>query len=104
MILRRSNLFLFLLAVNTALLFLLFVHAGYRQRADAAVLREKAEMVRTLGITDICLFTEASYTRHLSQADIHTPFQDLPMSLEHFPSGALVMPPPALRKLNAKRD
>ncbi len=104
MILRRSNLFLFFLAVNTALLFLLFVHAGYRQRADATVLRQKTEMVRTLGLTDICLFTEASYTRHLSQADIHTPFQDLPMSLEHFPSGALVMPPPALRKLHEKRD
>ena len=104
MILRRSNLFLFFLAVNIALLFLLFVHAGYRQRADAAVLRQKTEMVRTLGLTDICLFTEASYTRHLSQTDIHTPFQDLPMSLEHFPSGALVTPPPTLRKLNEKRD
>ncbi len=104
MALRRSNLFLFFLMVNTALLFLLFVHAGYRQRVDGTVLRQKTEMVRTLGLTDICLFTEASYTRHLSQADIHTPFQDLPTSLEHFPSGALVMPPSALRKLNEKRD
>lgn len=104
MIFRRSNLFLFFLAVNAALLLLLFIHAGYRQRADATDLRRKTEMVRTLGLADICLFTEASYTRHLSQADIHTPFQDLPMSLEHFPSGAIVMPPPALRKLNAKRD
>lgn len=104
MILRRSNFFLVFLAVNIALLFLLFVHAGYRQRADATVLRQRTEMVRTLGITDFCLFTEASYTRHLSQADIHTAFQDLPMSLEHFPSGALAVPPPALRKLNEKRD
>ncbi|MDP1990003.1 MAG: hypothetical protein Q8K00_03190 [Syntrophales bacterium] len=102
--LRRSNLFLFFLAVNIALLFLMFAHAGYRQKADAVILRQKTEMVRTLGLTDICLFTEASYIRHLSQADIHTPFQDLPMSLEHFPSGALVMPPPTFRKLNEKRD
>jgi hypothetical protein len=103
MILRKSNLFLFFLVGNIALLFLLFVHAGYRQKADATVLRQKTEMVRALGLTDICLFTEASYTRHLSQADIHTPFQDSPVSLEHFPSGALAMPPPTLRKLNEKR-
>ncbi|MBE0559000.1 MAG: hypothetical protein IH628_17365 [Proteobacteria bacterium] len=102
--LRRSNLFLFFLAVNIALLFLLFVHAGYRQRADATVLRQKTEMVRTLGLSDICLFTEASYTRHPSQSGIHTPFQDSPMSLEHFPSGAIVMPPPTFRKLNEKRN
>jgi hypothetical protein len=104
MTLRKSNLFLFFLAGNIALVFLVFVHAGYRQRGDATVLRQKTEMVRTLGLTDICLFTEASYTRHLSQTDIHSPFQDSPMSLEHFPSGSLVMPPPMLRKLNEKLD
>lgn len=104
MILRRSNLFLLFLAINTVLLFLMFVHAGYQQRVDATALRHKAEMVRTLGLTDICLFTEASYTRHLSQTDIHTPFLETPTSPEHFPSGALVMPPPTLRKLNEKLD
>jgi hypothetical protein len=104
MICRRSSLFLLFLVVNTALLFLMFVHAGYRQRADVAVLHQKAVMVRTLGLTDMCLFTEASYTRHMSQADIHTPFLGTPTSMEHFPSGALVMPPPLLRKLNEKLD
>jgi hypothetical protein len=104
MTLRRSNLFFFFLMGNVALLSLLFVHAGYRQRADATVLHQKKEIVRTLGLTDICLFTEASYTRHPSQTSIHTPFQDSPISLEHFPSGALMMPPPTFRKLNEKRD
>ena len=61
-------------------------------------------MVRALQLTDLCLFTEASYTRHLSQADLHTAFQDSPMSLEHFPSGSLVGPPPGLRKINGKMD
>ncbi len=65
---------------------------------------EKAEMVRRLELTDLCLFTEASYTRHLSQADLHTPFQDTPMSLEHFPSGSMVEPPSSLRKINEKMD
>ena len=48
-------------------------------------------------LTDLSLFTEARYTRHLTQADRHTPFQDHPFALEHFPSGSLVTPPDLLR-------
>jgi len=50
------------------------------------------------------LFTEASYTRHLSQADLHTPFQSNPLSLEHFPSGSLLQPPAMLKRMNGKLD
>jgi hypothetical protein len=55
--------------------------------------RAAAEAVRRLGLTDLCLFTEARYTRHLSQSDHFAPFQDQPGALEHFPSGSLVAPP-----------
>jgi hypothetical protein len=51
-------------------------------------------MVHRLGLTDLCLFTEARYTRHPSQADHFAPFQDHPQALEHFPSGSLLAPPP----------
>jgi hypothetical protein len=50
-------------------------------------------MARRLELTDLAIFTEARYTRHLSQADLHTPFQDSPLSFEHFPSGLIIMPP-----------
>jgi hypothetical protein len=50
-------------------------------------------LVDELSLTDPVLFTEARYTRHLSQADRHAPFQDHPMAFEHFPSGSLVSPP-----------
>lgn len=53
---------------------------------------EAAGLTRALGLTDLALFTEARYTRHPSQADLHTPFQDHPMSFDHFPSGSLVPP------------
>ena len=102
--LRKSNLFFLYLAVNLILLSLLFVHASFKKEAGAGSIKEKGEMVRTFGLTDLCLFTEASYTRHLSQADLHTPFQDSPMSLEHFPSGSIAAPPPGLRKINGKMD
>jgi hypothetical protein len=71
----------------------MFIHASLRTEKKMALIKEKGEMVKTLELTDLCLFTEASYTRHLTQADLHTPFQDSPASLEHFPSGSLVMPP-----------
>jgi hypothetical protein len=92
------------MTLNIMLLALMFTDASVRERAGAASLRAKADLVGKLDLTDLCLFTEASYTRHLSMADLHTPFQNGPMSLEHFPSGSLVMPPAAIRKVNGKVD
>lgn len=50
-------------------------------------------VVRSLGLTDLSLWTEARYTRHPSQADFFSAFQDFPASFEHFPAGSLVAPP-----------
>jgi len=101
---RKSDVFLIYLTINIILLFLMFTHASLMERANMGFLKEKMEMVKRLELTDLCLFTEANYTRHLSQADLHTPFQDSPMSLEHFPSGSLLAPPESLRKINEKVD
>jgi len=46
-----------------------------------------------LFLTDLCLFTDARYLRHLSQADHHSAFQDHPAAFDYFPSGSLVSPP-----------
>jgi hypothetical protein len=63
-------------------------------RASADVhLASNQELVKSLRLTDLCLFTEARYTRHPAMADHHAAFQDHPMALEHFPSGSLVTPP-----------
>ena len=101
---RKSSLFFLYLTINIVLLLVMFLHASFKKGAAAGLIKEKAEIVRTLGLTDLCLFTEANYTRHLSQADLHTPFQDSPMSLEHFPSGSIAAPPPGLRKINGQKD
>jgi len=68
-----------------------------RMAAQQPEIARTAALVKRLELTDLCLFTEASYTRHLAMADRHTPFQDDPMSMEHFPSGSLVSPPEHLR-------
>ncbi len=68
-------------------------HAGSERDRRAAEVEARAALVRRLGLTDLALFTEARYTRHPSQADRFTPFQEHPSSLEHFPSGSIAAPP-----------
>jgi hypothetical protein len=69
------------------------VHASAERVRRAPEVAGRAALVRRLGLTDLALFTEARYTRHPSQADRFTPFQEHPTSLEHFPSGSVAAPP-----------
>ena len=62
-------------------------------RDDRSSARRSKQLVATLQLSDLALFTEARYTRHLSQADLHSAFQDHPGALEHFPSGSLAAAP-----------
>ena len=91
---RKSIIYLtFIIGCIIVLASILFIHpllkASYYDKLQA----DKSQLVQKLGLTDLCLFTEARYTRHLSQADLHSAFQDHPMGFEHFPSGSLVLPP-----------
>jgi hypothetical protein len=61
-------------------------------------------LAENLTLTDPCLFNEARYTRHPSQADLHAPFQDHPAALEHFPNGSLVRPPRRLETPHGQMD
>jgi len=58
---------------------------------------QKKQLVRQLELTDLAIWTEARYTRHPSQADYFSPFQDCPSSLEHFPAGSVVAVPDTVR-------
>lgn len=100
---RVSSRFLALVATLTLLLSGLAVHSLMATAAAQPALAEKSGMVRDLELTDLCLFTEASYTRHLSMTDSFTPFQDSPLAFEHFPSGALAAPPAHLMRDHGKR-
>jgi hypothetical protein len=101
---RKSNVFLLYLALSLLCLGGLLAHAFLQRQADLQFLEAKSRLARTLELTDLCLFTEASYTRHVTQADLHTPFQDYPMSLDHFPSGAIIPPPEIVRRTNGRVD
>lgn len=61
--------------------------------AREADLTEARAFAGRMAITDLALFSEARYTRHLTQADRHAAFQDHPMAMEHFPAGSIAMAP-----------
>ncbi len=90
---RASTRFLAFLAAAAAGSVAAARHAASERERCAPEVEGRAALVRRLGLTDLALFTEARYTRHPSQADRFTPFQEHPTSLEHFPSGSIAAPP-----------
>ena len=101
MIIRKSSLFIAVLGCSlTIFTFLLAYQPAFDGPGWEKQVASMSDMVRRLGLTDLCLFTEARYTRHLSQADLNSAFQDYPLAFEHFPSGSLVKPIP----LSARRS
>ena len=94
---RKSDAFALVVLAGVVGLGLAFTHATVRGRLAGPDLQEKAALVERLELTDLALFTDARYARHPSMADRHTPFQDGPLSMEHFPSGTVILPPPHLR-------
>jgi len=68
----------------------LLAEGGHREEQQAA-----RAVASALGLTDLALFSGASYTRHPSQADRFAPFSDHPAAFEHSPAGSVLPPPPA---------
>jgi hypothetical protein len=86
---------LILFGVGACFLAVMFVQAHSQRLRDTTLLCRIEAQVEKLQLTDLCLFTEARYTRNPSQTDLCSAFQDHPVSLEHFPAGSIVPPPPA---------
>lgn len=95
---RKSDVFILVTCLNLLLLLLLAAHASRGEQAAVASRAVTAGLVKEFRLTDLCLFTEARYTRNPSMADLHAPFQDHPGAFDHFPSGSLVSPPRLTRE------
>lgn len=91
---RPSTLAFGLFALGAMAFALTFADAGALARTRAPARAETAQLAEKLGLTDLALFTEARYTRHPTQADLHSAFQDHPLAFEHFPTGSLIPPRP----------
>lgn len=80
------------------LFFYLFSYISIEKRQEEVI--SKRALVKELMLTDLAIWTEARYTRHPSQADLFTPFQDYPASIEHFPAGSIIAPPENIKGFN----
>jgi len=72
---------------------LLYIHSLYELERREEQMTAMRTLVRGLQLTDLAIWTEARYTRHPSQSDLFSPFQDFPASIEHFPAGSIIPPP-----------
>lgn len=66
----------------------LLLQAGQRQEEWPTRMAPALIATTALGLTDLCIATEARYTRHPAVSDLTVPFMDHPGSLEHFPTGS----------------
>ena len=75
---------LFFFFVDTSL----FIHSQQLKEELRADVKIQKIAVAGLGLTDLCVATEARYTRHPAVSDPMAPFMDHPGALEHFPTGS----------------
>jgi hypothetical protein len=90
---RPSHILLIILLVLVFVDTSLFIHSQRLKKklqSDEVIQRIA---VAGLGLTDLCVATEARYTRHPAVSDPMAPFMDHPGALEHFPTGSLWAPP-----------
>jgi len=88
----KSKLFILFTLTEVLLLLVLFLYPYTVRSSIKHELAAKSELVRQLELTDFAIWTEARYTRHPSQSDFFSPFQEFPSSLEHFPAGSIIAP------------
>jgi uncharacterized membrane protein YsdA (DUF1294 family) len=89
----KHRLFIGLILSQLLVLACLMIWGASALKTRHREVREKRSLVTALMLTDFSLWTGAPYLRHPSQADLFSPFQDFPSSLEHFPAGSIIPPP-----------
>ncbi len=90
---RPSHILLLLLAILAAIDAGLLLSAAQRRARQEQAAHLQAIAVSGLGLTDLCLATEARYTRHPAVTDLVAPFMDHPGAMDHFPTGSFWAPP-----------
>ena len=85
---RPSHILLIIILLFVFLDSSLFIHSQ-KLKEDLQSDQEIQKIaVAGLGLTDLCVATEARYTRHPAVSDPMAPFMDHPGALEHFPTGS----------------
>lgn len=90
---RKSTIFFAFIALNIIIIAVLYGQSRIALSERHILRKDLEEIVSTLRLTDLVLSTDARYTRHPTQADLFSAFQDYPGSIEHFPTGSVIAPP-----------
>lgn len=70
----------------------LYAYGNYKKARKASRAHVLNITTAGLGLTDLCVATEARYTRHPAVSDPMVPFMDHPGAIEHFPTGSFWAP------------
>ena len=76
---RPSSLAAWIIGLLIMLFVASFADAGRLAQQRAGEKATRGELAAKLRLTDLAVFTEARYTRHLSLADLHSAAQDHPL-------------------------
>ncbi len=68
------------------------VQAKMQLRDQKVFEQQMGLIVKHLGLSDICVTTDARYIRHLALSDPVAPYMDHPGAIEHFPGGSFWVP------------
>lgn len=94
----KSKLFISFILFECCLVLCCWLHGGLGLLSNSTTqLQAQKQLVRHLGLTDLAIWTEARYTRHPSQADLFSAFQDFPGAIDHFPAGSILAPAKLMR-------
>jgi len=85
----KCRLFALLMTMEILILACLLASGHFAVVRTEPVRDGNRRLVRFFELTDLAMWTGARYTRHLSQADLFSAFQDGMGALERFPEGAL---------------
>ncbi len=89
---RPSTLFAVVVFMLATVAVAISIHGRQRAQGEMGVYALRDNLTREIGLTDICLATEARYTRHPAVTDDIAPFMDYPAAQEHFPTGLFWAP------------
>lgn len=88
----KCKIFLTIIVLECFTLTAIYIHGKIQSSTAQFRLLHNREIAQQLTLTDLAIWTEARYTRHPSQTDFFTPFQDFPGAPDHFPAGSIISP------------
>ena len=85
----RYRCFLCLIVLEVLVLVCLVAAGNFSVKRMTPIRQCNRQLVEAFELTDLSIWTGARYTRHPSQADVFSAFQDGIGALERFPEGGL---------------